>query len=212
MLFSDQIRLEVIDTGTGMPEEVRRRCLEPFFTTKGERGTGLGLAMVYGVIQRHGGSVEVMSEVGKGTTVAFRLPLKAQRSQETANEGKLDTDIRPLRILVVDDEDWVPSLVTRFLSPHGHHIETAAGGREGLARFAAGAFDLVITDRAMPDINGDQVAKTIKERSPHTPVILLTGFGEMMKEKGERPEGVDRILSKPMTRDELCAAIKEVAR
>lgn len=208
-LQEDHVIVSVHDTGTGMSEEVRRRCFEPFFSTKGGKGTGMGLAMVYGVVQRHGGTVEVESEEGKGTTVTIRLPMHAA-GEGPGSPAAASPPIRPLRILVVDDEVWALSLLSRYLKPDGHTVETANGGGPAIDKLKSGRFDLVITDRAMPDMSGDRVAKEVVERWPQTPVILLTGFGEIMQEQGEVPEGVTMVLGKPVTRAELRKAIEKV--
>lgn len=206
----DKVVIILRDSGIGMTDEVRQRCFEPYFSTKGARGTGMGLAMAYGVVQRHGGSINIESELGKGTTVVIRLPLIPPRSETSLAAPAPKPARRALRVLVVDDEEWVLSLVGRYLKHDGHTVEKAANGHEGIRKFAEGGFDLVITDRAMPDMSGDHVAKAVKKQSPTTPVLLLTGFGEMMKQTGERPAEVDTILSKPMTRDELLQAVEEV--
>jgi PAS domain S-box-containing protein len=206
-LASPQVVLEVADTGTGMTEEIRQRCLEPFFTTKGEHGTGLGLAMVYGVIQRHEGTIDIESEVGKGTTFRIRFPIEKRASLEAQDEAVALA--RRLRILLVDDEKLVRDVVAEYLTADGHAVETARDGSEALEKFKANPFDLVITDRAMPNMSGDQLAVAIKNIAPNAPVILLTGFGELMKATSERPEGVDFVAAKPVTLVGLRQAIAE---
>ncbi|MFQ5839519.1 MAG: response regulator [Candidatus Methylomirabilales bacterium] len=201
--------LEVSDTGTGMTEEVRQRCLDPFFTTKGRQGAGLGLATVYGIIQRHQGTLAIESEQGRGTTVRIRL--SAHRVQEAAGRASVTgAPSRPLHLLVVDDELPVREVVTEYLTGDGHTVETAANGREGLQKFWVGWFDVVVTDQAMPEMPGDQLAAAIKRAAPKKPVILLTGFGDVLKDSGERPTGVDFIVSKPVTLTALRQALVEV--
>jgi len=200
--------LEVSDTGLGMDAETRRRCFEPFFSTKGKRGTGLGLAVVYGIVQRHGGQIVVESQVGAGTTFRIRLPVPHHLP-----EFHPQTKIEPgpsLHILVVDDEPTIRDVVVEYLQHAGHSTATANHGTEGLLKFQAEHFDLVITDRAMPQLNGDGLAAAIKELSAHTPVILLTGFGEFMNAAGELPHGVDAVMSKPLTFESLQQTIAKV--
>jgi len=120
--------------------------------------------------------------------------------------------MRPLHIVVVDDDPMVRTSVVARLNTLSHVVETAANGREGLERFASGQFDLVVTDRAMPEMGGDQLAATIEGSSPVTPVIMLTGFGDLMGVKGEHPPGVDAVVSKPVTLDALTEAIQKVLR
>ncbi len=197
-----QLLLEVSDNGMGMNEEVRHRCFEPFFSTKGRGGTGLGLAMVYGVIRRHEGSIEIKSQEGVGSTFMIRLPLRNPASVENEN-GKAPVLVeklsRKIKVLVVDDEVMVRDVLREYLAGDGHQVTVAKDGREALEFFKQKKFDLVITDRAMPEMNGDQLANAIKKISPKTPVIMLTGFGELMKAKEECPNGVDCLISKPLT-------------
>ena len=205
--------LRVKDSGIGMTEEVRKRCLEPFFSTKGERGTGMGLAMVYGITERHGGSLSIESEPGEGTTVTIRLP--SLQSVGPAAEDKTNGEMpvakpNPLHILVVDDEPVVSQVISEYLSNDGHLVETAGGGAEALRKFREGEFDLVLTDQAMPEMSGEQLASAIKRTRPQTRVLLLTGFGDMMKATGRRHADIDLIVGKPVTVSHLRQAIKEV--
>jgi PAS domain S-box-containing protein len=195
------VYVEVRDTGIGMDEETRRRCMEPFFTTKGERGTGLGLAMVYGVAQRHGAEIEIDSAIGQGT--AIRLKFRSQNDIAPAAEVRSSSFVLPpLRILVVDDDPLVLKSLRDTLEADGHDITTANGGQEGINVFAAAqqsgkAFAIVITDLGMPHIDGRKVAGAIKNLSRSTPVILLTGWGQRLMSEGDIPPHVDQLLSKP---------------
>ena len=192
-----------------MTEDVRQRCLEPFFSTKGKQGTGLGLSLVHRTIERHGGTLTIASEPGRGSAFAVRLPGRDKvATSRTPVESPAPT--RPLRVLLVDDDPLVRKSVVAQLETQGHTVETAANGREGLERFAAGRFDLVVTDRAMPEMGGDQVAAQVARSTPATPVIMLTGFGDLMEAKGDHPPGVGTIVSKPVTLDALTRAIRKV--
>ncbi|MCZ6678830.1 MAG: PAS domain S-box protein [Candidatus Poribacteria bacterium] len=203
------VLLEVSDTGTGMTDEVRQRCLEPFFSTKGGRGTGLGLSMVFGIIQRHKGAIDIESEPGHGTT--FRIRLRSGERYQAAPIGRTPESIsRSLHVLLVEDKTTVSQMVTEYLIIDGHTVETAINGRMGLEKFHAGQFDLVVTDRAMPDMNGDQLAGFIKQIAPNKPVIMLTGFGDFMQAAGEHPAGVDVIVSKPVTLSAFRQALVKV--
>jgi PAS domain S-box-containing protein len=206
-----RIAVEVIDTGLGMDDETRRRCLEPFFTTKGERGTGLGLAMVYGVTQRHGADIEIESAPGKGTVVRLVFPTYAT-SVEAARVTKPPAKPRPMRILVIDDDPLVLKALTSSFQFDGHTVSTAGGGREGIAAFAAAQgtaepFAVVITDLGMPHMDGRAVARGIKEISRATPVIMLTGWGHRLAIEGEIPPHVDRLLNKPPRLNDLREAL-----
>ena len=170
-----QAVLEVSDTGSGMSEEVRSRCLEPFFSTKGEKGTGLGLSMVFGIIKRHEGHIEIESTLGKGTTIRIRLPAMTDTLDATNDEtGKLD---RSLHVLVVDDEGVTRRVLKNYLTADGHSVVTAENAEEALGCFESGKFDLLITDHAMPGMNGVQLAAAVREKIAGHPVILVTGFG-----------------------------------
>jgi signal transduction histidine kinase len=200
-----QVVLEVEDTGTGMTEEVRLRCLEPWFTTKGDKGTGLGLAMVYGITQRHAGVIDIRSKVGEGTTFTVRLPV------QVATEGVIEapateTRVRPLHVLVVDDEPQVREFLADYLGIDGHRVEAAADGREGLAKFLAGQFDLAVVDLAMPELSGGQLTAIFKQLTPDMLVISLSGFGELL----EGSSSADLTLSKPVTVEELRRAVAKV--
>ena len=200
----DQVALEVSDTGTGMSEEVRRHCLEPFFSTKGERGTGMGLAMVYGIIDRHGGTMDIRSAPGIGTTFFFTLPLHTG-ARETIPATQ-PSAARPLSILVVDDQPILCEILREYLTGDCHTVESAGNGREAFERFRNGRFDLVITDQAMPELTGEQLATAIKDVSPQTPVILLTGFGDSRNADG-RHAAIDQLLSKPVSPIDLRQAV-----
>jgi signal transduction histidine kinase len=205
------VLLEVRDTGTGMTDDVRRRCLEPYFTTKGDRGTGLGLAMTYGIVQRHGGSIDLESEPGRGTVIAIHLPARTEQA-DAAPEARDDAVCRPLRVLVVEDEAIALEVLVECLTGDGHHVETATNGREGLQRFQAGWFDVVVTDRAMPEMNGIDLALNIKRIAPRKPVIImLTGFGDEMALAAEKPPGVDYVIAKPITLGKLRDVLALVA-
>ncbi|HWB59101.1 MAG TPA: response regulator [Chthoniobacteraceae bacterium] len=203
--MGNSIVLQVCDNGIGMSEEVRLRCLEPFFSTKSDHGTGLGLGIVYGIVRRHGGKIDIESEVGKGTTVTVSLPIhkdEAPPEPETWETAKVNK-----RILVVEDEPLVREVISVYLGTDNHDVTTAVDGVDGLEKYRAGKFDIVLTDRAMPQMNGDLLAQAIKKIDPDKPIILLTGFGDIMLGSGEQPGGVDLVLSKPFTMSQLRDAI-----
>ncbi len=190
--------VRVRDTGAGMTEAVRQRCLEPFFSTKGERGTGLGLSMVYGIIERHRGTIEVQSTPGEGTTFIIRMPIAYPAATKAVAPQQLKSKTA-LKVLVVDDESRVREVITAYLRAEGHTVTTASSGREGIEQFRAQPFDMVVTDRAMPEMSGDQMASLIKQLRPEVPVVLLTGFGALIEVTGSQPKDVDVVLSKPVT-------------
>ena len=198
--------LEVSDTGTGMTEEVRARCLEPFFSTKGEKGTGLGLSMVFGIIKRHEGSVEIDSELGKGTTFRIRLPAFASVADADALESPKTE--RSLRVLVVDDEPVSRMVLESYLIKDGHRVVTAANASEAISCGETDRFDLLITDHAMPGMNGQQLAEVFRKMRVGHPVIIVTGFAEGgLTSFEDGPNGVDFILRKPVPQRELRRAV-----
>jgi CheY-like chemotaxis protein len=203
----------VSETGTGMTEEVRQRCLEPFFTTKGPQGTGLGLSMVHGIVKRHQGTLEIESAWGRGTTIRVFLP--GCPSQHVAPAAQPAEQVVPparrRRVLVVDDEPVVRDVLAAYLASGGHVSEVAANGHEGLRRLQSASYDAVITDRAMPDMSGDQLAAAARRAGLTTPIVMLTGYGDLINAAGERPAGINLVLSKPVTRADLLAAIEELA-
>ncbi len=201
----DSATLVIKDTGLGMTPEERERCLEPFFTTKGEHGTGLGLAVVYGIVQRHNGTIEITSEKNVGTTFAIRFPTTTEA--EAAAKPQIERFDRTLRVLVVDDQEVICELIAEYLHGDGHTTAMAFRGDEALDLFRTQSFDLVITDQAMPGMNGTQLAGAVKQKSPETPVILLTGFGDEMQAAGGNPLGVDIVLGKPLGHADLRQAI-----
>jgi PAS domain S-box-containing protein len=210
------VHIEVADSGIGMDADTRRRCMEPFFTTKGERGTGLGLAMVYGMAQRHGADVEVESAPGQGTTV--RLIFAASQVVADGAAGAVLDPPRPprLRILVVDDDPLLLKTLQDVLEGDGHAVTTASGGRAGIDMFRAGSrdgrpFAVVITDLGMPYVDGRQVASEVKESAPGTPVVLLTGWGQRLVDDGDVPSSVDRVLNKPPKLSDLRRALSELS-
>jgi PAS domain S-box-containing protein len=196
-----RIAVEICDTGAGMDEDTRRRCLEPFFTTKGERGTGLGLAMVYGIVQRHGGEIEIESAPGLGTTMRLLFPIGASVTAAGKSAADIAVPARQ-RILIVDDDPLLIRSLRDILEGDGHAVVCANGGQEGIDRFRAAcggreAFAVVVSDLGMPTVDGRQVASAVKAASPDTPVILLTGWGERLLAEGDVPPHVDEVLSKP---------------
>lgn len=208
--------LEVSDNGIGMDENTRQHCLEPFFSTKRLRGgSGLGLAMVYGTAQRHRGRIEIESEVDKGTTVRLVLPVSPTPQSKTAPVGGAEQPDRSLRVLFIDDEPVLREMIEEVLSFHQHQVESADGGEAGVAMFEKAKakrrpFDVVITDLGMPGMDGKQVAERIKALSPKTPIILLTGWGMMLDEKGRGMSNVDALLNKPPRLNDLLQALAKV--
>ena len=202
------VRVEVIDTGIGMDEDTRRRSMEPFYTTKGDRGTGLGLATVYGMAQRHGADLEIESAPGRGTTMRLSFPASPEAEAGQLHRETMSPLPRRLHILVIDDDPLLLKSLRDTLESEGHSVVTASSGQAGLDSFHeamenADPFSVVITDLGMPYMDGRQVANAIKSASGSTPIIMLTGWGRRLIDDGETLEDVDHLLSKPPKLKEL---------
>ncbi|HEU4479963.1 MAG TPA: ATP-binding protein, partial [Pyrinomonadaceae bacterium] len=212
----DKVVIVVSDSGTGMSADVRSRIFDPFFTTKGKTGMGLGLAVSFGIIRRHEGTIEVDSEVNKGTT--FRIVLPAAKVQ--SNELPADvnhqisaersepivasqTDPNQPTILVVDDEEPVRELLRDILESQGCRVHLAPGGREALALFDARQFDGVFTDVGMPGMSGWELAQAIRSQNQMIPIAVVTGWGEAVGSNKQKEAGVDWVVTKPFTTERI---------
>jgi signal transduction histidine kinase/ActR/RegA family two-component response regulator len=213
---ADHVRVEVSDTGMGMDEDTRRHCIEPFYTTKGERGTGLGLAMVYGMTQRHSAGLEIESVQGKGTRVRLTFPVSTSGWTSTPRLSQTKLPAQPLHILLVDDDPLLSKSLQDILEGDGHVVTAADGGQKGIdvfidAQKSDNPFAVVITDLGMPHVDGRRVAASIKMVSPTTPVILLTGWGKRLLDDGVAPTNVDYVLSKPPRIADIRTALAELS-
>jgi signal transduction histidine kinase len=198
--------LEVSDTGEGMDASTVEVCFEPFFTTKDRtKGTGLGLSTVYSVITQAGGSIQVDSELGRGTTFTIRLPAAGDRGEVVAAD-RGDLDERALRILVVDDEPDVRSIVGDMLELEGHFVRLAPSGEQALALAADHELDLLVSDVVMPGMRGPELARKLVEAQPRVRVVLMSSHVD--DEDALRREAPDAVfLAKPFSADTLRATI-----
>jgi GAF domain-containing protein/anti-sigma regulatory factor (Ser/Thr protein kinase) len=202
----DAVVLAVTDTGVGMSEDVRLRAHEPFFTTKGVRATGLGLSVAFGIARRHGGELVIQSEEGRGTAVRITLPVPAGSAPAATPAAALPR--RPLRILLVDDEEEVRDALAEMLATRGHSVVPASGGAEALRRVDEDAtLDLVLTDLVMPAMTGWELAGAVKARRPRLPVGVVTGWGDVPETTPGARLPVDFVLSKPVTLEALDDAV-----
>jgi CheY-like chemotaxis protein len=205
-VHGDEAYCVVTDTGPGMTTEVRQRVFDPFFTTKAEKGTGLGLSVAYGIITRHGGSIEVESEPGQGSVFTIRLPVASEIPAGLAKPPPP----RPqhgARVLVIDDEERVRQVLVEMLLGQGHVVTACADARSGLVRFHEEPFDLVFTDLAMPAVSGWEVARLVKQERPGTPVVLVTGWGDQIELGEARAKGADWVVAKPFEIEGVRAAV-----
>ncbi len=213
------VEVSIADTGIGMNDEVRRRCMEPFFTTKGERGSGLGLASVYGVVRRHGAEIDIRSVQGRGTTVSliFPVPTSAEAPAAVMPPRRMQAAPERLRLLLVDDDPLFLKSLGDLLEADGHLVTEASGGQQGIDAFRAAQqrrepYSAVVTDLGMPYVDGRRVAAAIKEASPTTPVVLLTGWGQRLMSDDDFPPNIDRVLTKPPKLRELRQTLADVCK
>ena len=209
------VEVEVSDTGTGMPPEVRDRIFEPFYSTKGARGTGMGLAMVFAITEQHGGAIEVETAPGAGTTFRLRFPAAAADAAPAASpaQGAAGRPVGArgapsLRILAVDDRPEITCLLSETLTLEGHSVVVAESGEEAEARLEAERFDLVISDIGLgAGMNGWELVDRVRARWPATRVIVATGWGAQVDPAEARARGVEAVLAKPFRPSELRRAV-----
>ncbi|MBI2881244.1 MAG: response regulator [Candidatus Tectomicrobia bacterium] len=206
----ETVTVLVRDTGTGIPAEIRDKIFDPFFSTKGERGSGLGLSTVYGIMAKHKGSVTVESAEGRGTTVRLLFPRAHPTEPGEVSEEDADR-IPPRRVLVVDDDPKVLGFMADLLKSMGHTVITASTGEEGLRKFYADPPDIVLTDLSMPGITGVTLAKRVKAARPEVPVVLVTGWIQDIEPAELEEAGIGRVLTKPFGRQEMVSMMKAVA-
>jgi CheY-like chemotaxis protein len=210
---------EVADTGIGMTEQVRQHIFDPFFTTKREKGKGFGLSGAYAIVDRHGGEITVQSEPGKGAVFTVWLPLPSEAGEPlpmagrpavaTATPAALPAP-RPApgaKILVVDDSEEVREVLRELLSRHGYTVVTCPDGESGLVELESRTFDLAMLDLGLPGISGLEVAHRLKLRWPSTQVALMTGYGDRLGPEDAHAKGVDFVLAKPFSLDQLRSVV-----
>ena len=208
----DYVRLTVLDTGHGIEPGVLDRIFDPYFTTKGpEKGTGLGLAVVHGIVKSHGGIIRVYSDVGKGTVFHVLLP----RADEAVKREEKPAQPLPTgneRILVVDDEKPLADVYQQLLEMLGYQAETRTSPVEALeaVRMNPQKYDLVITDMTMPQMTGYNLAKRLMEIIPGLPVILCTGFSDQINDEKARSVGILALLFKPVLLHDLANSLRKV--
>ncbi|MDX6269186.1 MAG: hypothetical protein QOD28_409 [Acidobacteriota bacterium] len=212
----EAVEISVTDTGTGMSDDVRSRIFDPFFTTKGKTGMGLGLAVSYGIIRRHEGTVEVESETGHGTSFRITLPSVKNAAKPQANATQVAPAVVPesfrTKFLVVDDEVSVRDLLRDILEAEGHEVSVAGSGRDALALFAEGGFAAVLMDVGLPGMSGWELARVVRERDARIPLAIITGWGEAVGSNAQKAAGVDWVVAKPFTIEQIAAIAREVSR
>jgi len=206
----EHVVLTIADTGVGMPEHVRTRIFDPFFSTKGEVGTGLGLSVSFSIVQRHSGEMRVESQPGRGTTFTIVLPVGTAEGVPAPVGAEAVPGTRRGRILLVDNELHVMTILGEMLTELGHHVLPVASGVEALRVFVPGGFDLVLTNLGMTGMTGWDVAERIRASDPRVPVVFITGWGLQAEDRERcRKLGVINVLFKPVRPTDLQVAIQE---
>lgn len=222
--LEDSVVISVGDTGTGMAPEVKSRIFDPFFTTKGKAGMGLGLAVSFGIIRRHEGSVEVESQVGVGTKFKISLPkaivgedsvlsepevAKHLPEKQSMNAARTFDHNQP-KILVVDDEEAVRELLRDLLESEGFRVYMAPGSREALSLFEMNQFDGIFTDVGMPGMSGWELAHAIRQRNETIPIAVITGWGEAVGSDEQKEARVDWVITKPFRAERISELAEEI--
>lgn len=222
----DSVVISVADTGIGMSPDVRSRIFDPFFTTKGKAGMGLGLAVSFGIIRRHEGSVEVESEVGVGTKFQITLPIakagagslaSAQQMEDLVHEGVYEPPAimpgeKQASILVVDDEQYIRDLLREILESEECSVQLAQDGHEALALLNTTQFDGIFTDVGMPGMSGWELAQAIREQNRSVPIAVITGWGDAVGSDEQRQASIDWVITKPFSADRISEITREIKR
>jgi len=210
----EYMRLTIRDTGKGISEDKLVRIFEPYYTTREkERGTGLGLAVVHGIVKSLNGAILVESESGKGTEFKIYLPV-TRRGVGSSEEQVLSASLPggDERILYVDDDEAVAVVNSKLLENLGYQVTTFTSSQEAFTVFAkdTSAFDLIITDMAMPEMTGDQLAEKILELREKMPIILCTGYSDQIDENRAHDIGIGELILKPLTRVDLALTVRKI--
>lgn len=222
----DSVVIKVVDTGVGMYPEVRSRIFDPFFTTKGKAGLGLGLAVSFGIIRRHGGNIQVESQYGKGTEFRITLPAAKIAEKRVSESKSVEPPVHcepvliaepsiervPMRLLVVDDEDFVRELLREILEGENCDVYVAESGSEALRIFGEMEFDGVFTDVGMPGMSGWELAREIRQTNSRIPIAVITGWGEAVGSHEQKAAGVDWVVAKPFTADRIAELVQDINR
>jgi len=214
----DRVVIHITDTGTGMGPEVKQRLFDPFFTTKGKAGTGMGLAVSFGIIRRHEGSIEVESEPGRGTTFKISLPKVAPSVPQLEGNTPIDVAVSTcddkVRVLVVDDETHVREVLIEALEAEGCEVVSAESGEIALALYdqSEGRFDALFTDIGMPSMNGWELVTEIRQRSNTMPIAIISGWADAISLETKNAVKADWVVAKPFDIDRISKIAQEIAQ
>ncbi len=207
---AEQVVAGVADDGIGMDEETARRLFEPFFTTKGDGGTGLGLSVVYGIVQRHGGTLAVTSRPGAGTLMEVRLP-RAAAPAVAESAPAAAGELPEMDVLVVDDDEAVRGVLRDTAAALGQRVTACGSGAEALEAFRPGAFQLVLTDLGMPGMTGWELTRRLRAMDPSVTIVFVTGWGEDVDSRAAGETGADLVLAKPFELTDVECALRLAA-
>ena len=213
----ERVVIYITDTGTGMGPEVKQRLFDPFFTTKGKAGTGMGLAVSFGIIRRHEGSIEVESEPGRGTTFKISLPKVTPATSEIEGADSAETAVstsEKLRVLVVDDETHVREVLIEALEAEGCEVVSAQSGEIALALYDQheGKFDAIFTDIGMPEMSGWELVTEIRERSKSVPIAIISGWADAISVQTKNAVKADWVVAKPFDINKISSIAQEIAQ
>lgn len=203
-----EAHVRFVDEGMGIPRRIRERIFEPFFSTKGASGTGMGLAVSYGIVTRHNGRIDVESEVGRGATFTVSFPVTEEIS--TKAPERQHVEIGPLRVLVIDDEEVVREVLADLLDEQGHAVVQAESGAAGMVHLGDTEFDVIFTDLSMPEMDGWAVARVVRREHPKMKIVLVTGYGATIAAPKDEPNLVDAVIGKPFEFDELADLLQRL--
>ncbi len=205
--------LSVSDTGQGIPKNIVDQIFEPYFTTKKiGKGSGLGLAVIHGIVEDYGGAINVESELGKGTTFYIYLPAAKREKLEIQDLKKTVLSSGNEHVLFVDDEEAIVNIGVLYLEKLGYTVTGKTSSQDAFQTFQkhSHVFDIVITDMTMPGMMGTKLIQKIKEIRPDIPIILCTGFSDLIDDKKSKALGIEGFIRKPILRDVLSQKIRDI--
>ena len=206
----DTVFIGIADDGCGMSKEVQSKIFDPFYTTKGLEGSGLGMSVSYGIIGKHGGKIDLISKEGKGTIFTIEFPVATEEIlPETSIEPVIDIQAENYRILVVDDVKEISDLLHVFLSRQGYNVDSVESGDAAIKMLEKERYDLVICDLGMPQVSGWDVIKVVESLDKKPKIGLITGWADMLDSLNQDDMGIDFIISKPIKYKKLSTTVKE---
>lgn len=204
--------IEIRDTGSGMEDDVRLRAQEPFFSTKKAPHKGMGLTRATSTVRSHGGNIRIESSPGTGTRITLSLPAHTVSAESERVVGSPSSKPRQVSVIIADDDQATRDIIAFVVTKNGHRVVVTADAEQCLAKMRTTPFDVAIVDMGMPGMQGDELAAAIARSQPDTAVVMLTGFGHIMREENTIPEYVDILIPKPVTTNELLSVLERAPR